>query len=115
MSSRNSFAKSTILNIGQDLLHCFLGLFGDQLRTGDVIAVLSSVGDGVSHACETGLVDQVNDQLHLMDALEVSVSRIVASLNQSLETSLHQSANAAAENCLLAEEVGLGLGTEGGL
>src|SRR5699024_7888214 len=40
-----------------------------------------------------------------MDALEVCVSRIVSCLYQSLETSLHQSAYAAAENCLLAEEV----------
>ena len=50
-----------------------------------------------------------------MDALKVRVSRVVACLNQRLEAGLHQSANAAAENCLLAEEVGLGLGTERGL
>ena len=50
-----------------------------------------------------------------MDALKVRVSRVVTRLNQRLEAGLHQSANAAAENCLLAEEVGLGLGTERGL
>ena len=50
-----------------------------------------------------------------MDALKVRVSRVIACLNQRLEAGLHQSANAAAENCLLAEEVGLGLGTERGL
>ena len=88
---------------------------GNDLRTGYVIAVLSSVGDGVSHSCEARLIDQVNDQLHLVDALEVSVSRIVASLNQGLETSLHQSAYAAAKNSLLTEEVSLSLSTEGGL
>ena len=44
------------------------------------------------------VVNQVNDQLHLMDALEVSVSRIVASLAQSLEACLHQSDNATAED-----------------
>ncbi len=107
--------EGTILDIAQDLLHGLLGLCSDQLRAGDVIAVLSRVGDGVSHACETGLVDQINDQLHLVDALEVCISRIIASLNQSLETSLHQSAYAAAQNCLLTEQIGLGLGTEGGL
>ncbi len=50
-----------------------------------------------------------------MDALKVCVSRIIASLNEGLKTSLHQSAYAAAENCLLAEEVCLGLGSEGSL
>ena len=50
-----------------------------------------------------------------MNALEVSVLRSVASLNQSLKASLHQLANAAAEDSLLTEQVGLGLGLEGGL
>ena len=36
------FCKSTILDIGQDLLHCFLGIFGNDLRTCDVIAIFSS-------------------------------------------------------------------------
>ena len=47
-----------------------------------------------------------------MDTLEVSISRVITSLTQSLETSLHQSANTAAKNCLLTEEVCLSLGTE---
>ncbi|CCX65669.1 putative uncharacterized protein [Firmicutes bacterium CAG:791] len=48
-----------------------------------------------------------------MDALEVCISRIVACLAQSLEACLHQSADTAAEDCLLTEQVGLGLGLEG--
>ena len=76
------FCKSTILDIGQDLLHGLLGLSSNNLRSGDVIAVLSSVGDGISHSCETRLIDQIYDQLHLVDTLEVCVSRIVTSLNQ---------------------------------
>ena len=50
-----------------------------------------------------------------MDALKVSVSRVIACLTQSLEACLHKSANAAAKNCLLTEEVGFGLGAERGL
>ena len=50
-----------------------------------------------------------------MDALEVGVPGIIASLNQSLEASLHQSADAAAQHGLLTEEVSLGLGAEVGL
>ena len=50
-----------------------------------------------------------------MDALEVSVSRVIACLTKSLEACLHKSANAAAKNSLLTEEVGFGLGAERGL
>ncbi len=50
-----------------------------------------------------------------MDALEIRVSRIVSSLHQSLKACLHQCAYAAAEHCLLSEEVCLCLCAEGGL
>ena len=36
------FCKSTILDVFQNLLHCFLGIFGNDLRAGDVIAIFSS-------------------------------------------------------------------------
>ena len=48
------FCEGTILDIGQDFLHGLLGLLGDDLRSGDVIAVLSGVGDGVSHSSAEG-------------------------------------------------------------
>ena len=47
-----------------------------------------------------------------MDTLEVSVSRIVTSFNQSLETSLHQGTNTAAQYSLLTEQVSLCLSSE---
>ena len=50
-----------------------------------------------------------------MDALEIGVFGGVACLYQGLEAQLHQFHNAAAENGLLAEEVGLRLILEGGL
>ena len=109
------FCECSVLDVCQDLLHCFSGLIGDDLRTCDVVAVLSGVGYGVTHSFETGLIDQVYDELHLMDALEVCISRIVACLDQCLEACLHQSGNAAAEDCLLTEEVCLCLNTECGL
>ena len=106
--------EGTVLNVLQDLLHGLLGFFGDQLRTGDVVAVFRSVGDGVTHACKTTLVDQVYDQLHLVNAFEVSVSRVITSFAQSFETSLHQGTNAAAQNSLFTEQVGFCFGTECG-
>ncbi len=50
-----------------------------------------------------------------MDALEVGIARIVASLDERVEACLHEVGHAAAEDVLLAEEVGLGLGPEVGL
>ena len=50
-----------------------------------------------------------------MDALEVGVLRGIARLHQGLEAQLHQLHHAAAEDGLLAEEVGLRLVLEGGL
>ena len=76
---------------------------------GNILAKLSGIGDGIVHGCHAALVDQVNDQLHLVDALEVSVLGRIASLNQRLEAALHQVDYAAAQNSLLAEQVGLGL------
>ena len=50
-----------------------------------------------------------------MDTLEVCISGIVTSLNQCLETSLHQSTYATAQNSLFTKQIGLGLGSESGL
>ena len=113
ISSRKILRERTILNVGQDLLHCFLCVFCNDLRSCDIIAVLCCVGDGISHSLETGLIDQVYDQFHLMDTLEICISRIISCLAQCLEASLHQSAYTAAQNCLLAEQVCLSLGAEG--
>ena len=87
---------------------------GQHTGTGNILAELSGVGDGVVHGCYAALVDEVNDQLHLVDALEVSVLRLIASLYQGLEAALHQVYHAAAQNGLLAEQVGLGLVMHGG-
>ena len=73
-----------------DLLHFLLGLLGDQALADLVIAVLGGVGDGVAHAGEAVREDQVDDQLHLVDALEVGVLRLVAGLDQRLDLSLSQ-------------------------
>ena len=49
-----------------------------------------------------------------MDALKVGVSGVITGLGEGFESRLHKGANAAAENGLLAEEVGFGFGAEGG-
>ena len=50
-----------------------------------------------------------------MDALEVGVLGLIAGFNQHLKAAAHQVDDAAAEDGLLTEEVGLGLVVEGRL
>ena len=107
--------EAAVLNIGENLLHSLLRVLGDDLGTGDIVAVLCGVGDGISHSLKAGLIDKIDDKLHLVNTLEISVSGVVACLNEGLKACLHKSANAAAKDSLLTEEVGLGLGAEGGL
>ena len=87
----------------------------DDLRPGGVLAVLGVVGDRVVHVADAALVDQVDDQLELVQALEVRHLRRVAGLDQRLEARLDQLDAAAAQHGLLAEEIGLGLFLEVGL
>ena len=84
-------------------------------RAADVVAPLGGLGDRPAHLLQAALVHEVHDQLQLVEALEVRDLRLVARLDQRLETGLDQSGGAAAQHGLLAEEVGLGLLGEGGL
>jgi hypothetical protein len=58
---------------------------GDDLRAGHVLAVLGVVGDRVVHVGDAAFVDQVDDQLELVQALEVGHLGRVAGLDQRLE------------------------------
>ena len=108
--------EGAVLDVAEHRAHAGLGLLvGDDPRAGDVLAVLGGVGDGVVHGRDAALVDQVDDELHLVDALEVGVLRLVTGLHQHLEAAAHQVDDAAAEDGLLAEEVGLGLVVHRGL
>src|SRR5678815_5502881 len=58
-------------DLAEDLLHLRLGLRVDEARAAGEVAVLGGVADAVAHVIEAALVDEVDDQLHLVDALEV--------------------------------------------
>ena len=61
-----------------------LGLVGDDLRPGHVLAVLGVVRDRVVHVGDAALVHQVDDQLQLVQALEVGHLRRVAGFDVSV-------------------------------
>src|SRR6185503_10559294 len=103
------------LDLGEDLLHLGLGPIVDDARPAGVVAVLRGVRDRVAHVGEAALVEQVDDQLHLVHALEVGDLGLIARLDEGLVGRLDQVRDATAEGGLLAEEIGLGLFLERGL
>ena len=87
----------------------------DDARAAGVVAILGGVGDGVAHVAQAALIDQVDDELQFVQALEVGDFGGVAGFDQGLEAGADQFADAAAEHGLLAEQVAFGLFLEGGL
>ena len=81
----------------------------------DVVAPLGGVGDGVAHVGEAAAVHEVDDELELVEDFEVGELGLVAGFDEGFEACLDEGGGAAAEDGLLAEEVGLGLFGEGGL
>src|ERR671914_179259 len=68
------------------LAHALLHALIYQLRTGGVVAVLGGVRDRVAHPGEPALVDEVHDELELVDALVVRELRLVARLDEGVES-----------------------------
>src|SRR5690606_11399189 len=107
--------EPAVLDLGEDLAHRPAGLLGDDPGAARVAAVLGGVGHRPVHLRDAALVHEVDDELHLVQALEVGHLGLVARLDQGLEPGLDQLGDAAAEHGLLTEQVGLGLLGEGGL
>src|SRR6185312_7733788 len=102
------------LDFGENLLHLLPGLGGDDARSARVVAVLGGVGDGKAHVPEAALINQIDDQLELMKALEISDLRRIAGLHQRFESRADQFGGATAKYCLLPEEIALRLFAEAG-
>ena len=97
------------LDVGQDALHRGAHFRRHDLRTAGVIAVFCGVADRVPHELHPAAIHQVHDQLQLVHALEVGDLRCVPCGRERLETGLDQRGNAAAQDGLLAEQIGLRL------
>src|ERR1700691_4579008 len=89
--------ESSILNVGQSLLHCGpRGVTNNFFATRQV-SVLSRVRNRVAHPSQPTFVDQVDDQLHLVQTFEISNLRCVAGLDQRLESLLDQRSQSATQ------------------
>ena len=104
-----------VLDVLENCLHGAADVVVDDPRPGDVIAVLRGVADREPHEVEAAAVHQVDDELELVHRLEVRELRLVAGVDKRLERHLDERRRAAAEDRLLAEQVGLGLLGEGRL
>src|SRR5262249_49416088 len=100
--------ETAVANLGKNFVHFFPGVLCNYARAGGIVALLRSVANRVAHITQAATVDEVDDKLHFMKALEVSNFGLVTGSDESLPASLNEFADAAAENRLLAEEVSLG-------
>jgi len=91
-----------------------LGFCRDDARAGDVFAPLGRVGDRVVHVGDAAFIDQVDDQLHFVQALKIGHFGCVTGFGQRFETGADQLDETAAQNDLFAEEVGFALFLEVG-
>ena len=81
----------------------------DDLRPRVVVAEFGRVRDGEAHPLQPALGDQVDDQLHLVQALVVGNFGLVPRLDKHLPAGLDERGDAPAQDGLLAEQVCLGL------
>src|ERR671910_888609 len=107
--------ERAVLDLREHLAHLPTHVLVDDAVAAGEVAVLGGVGDRPAHVREAALPDQIDDQLQLVQALVVGDFRLVPRLDERLEAGADQLGGAAAEDGLLAEEVGLRLLLECGL
>src|SRR6202521_556302 len=101
--------EGAVLDLTEDLAHLLADGGADDPWAADVVAELGGVADAVPHIAHAALVHQIDDQLHLVEALEVGELRLVAGLHHGGEAGLDQRGQSTAEDRLLAEKVRFGL------
>ena len=67
------------------------------------------------HLRQATLVEQVDDELQFVQHFVIGYFRLVARLDENFEALHDEMSGATAKHSLLAEQVGLGLFSEGGL
>src|SRR5215469_15389298 len=106
--------ERAVADLAEDAAHLVDAAPVDDPRAPGIAAELRRVRDRPVHLGQPALVHEVDDQLHLMQALEVGHLGLVTGLDQGVESRLDQLGDSAAEHDLLTEQVGLRLLGEGG-
>ena len=89
-SSIHSRGELAGLDLGQNLLHLGAGLLVDDARAARVIAVFGGVRNRIAHVAEAALIDEIDDQLQFVQALEIGDFRGVAGFDQGFEAGADQ-------------------------
>ena len=102
------------LDFGENAPHLRASLVGDDARTARQVTVLGGIGHRVTHVRDTALVDEIHDELHFVEALEVRHLRRIACLDQGFVASLDECRQSSAKHHLLAEQIAFRFLLEGG-
>src|SRR5690625_197556 len=109
------FSILTVLDLGQALAHSPTGFVSNNLGPGLVLAKLGIIRNGVVHVGNAALINEVNNELKLVQALEICHLRRIAGIDQGVKTCTDELNSTTTQNSLLTKEVGLGLFAESGL
>ena len=93
-----------VLDCLKDLPHYPLRVLIDDFWAGSVVAIFGGVAHRIAHRGETPLVDQVDYELKLIEALEVSHLRGIAGLGENLEARGDEVCHPSAQDDLLPEQ-----------
>src|SRR2546425_1061325 len=80
------FRKAAVADFRENLAHFLASLFRDDARPSGVVALLGSVADGIAHIAEAATVDQINDELEFVEALEIGDLGLVARFRERFES-----------------------------
>src|SRR5436853_4905292 len=95
------------LDFRQHLLHLGPHMLVDDAGPARIVAVLCRVRHRIAHIRDAALIDQIDDQLHLVTALEIRHLRCVARFDERLETGEDQRGEPTTQHRLLSEQIGL--------
>ena len=101
--------KATRLNVLKNPFHLGLCFRRDDPWARDIFAKFSRVGNRVVHVRDATLIDEIDNQLHLVQTLKIGHFRRIASFNKCLVTCLDQFDKTATQDSLLTEEIRLTL------
>src|SRR6266496_6057808 len=77
--------ERSTLDIGKDLFHGSACLVADNLWPARQVTILSRIRNRIAHPGESTFVDEIDDQLHFVDALEVCDLRLISGFDQSFK------------------------------
>src|SRR5437016_1881573 len=95
--------KGPVSHFLEELSHRRPRIIGDDARSGDVVAVLGGIRNGVAHVIQSALVEEVDDQFQLVHALEVRDLGLITRFDEGVEAGFHQRGYTPTEHRLFAE------------